>query len=102
VWASDQSGGSTSRLIAYEILDKAFGGEMAKRKCMEATQGVELISFMGGRFVMDSINDIRIFRIVNAELVVRVYSRKDGSALIVPDSITQVPVLTIPPLAITE
>lgn len=102
VWASDQSGGSTSRLVTYEMLDKAFGGQFAKQKCMDATQGVEIISFQGGRFVVDTINDIRVFRIVNCELVVRVYSRKDGSELIVPDSISQSPALTIPPLAITE
>lgn len=100
-WASDQSGGSTSRLVAYEILDKAFGGEFARKKCMDATQGVEIVSFMGGRFLVDTINDIRVFRMVNSELVVRVYSRKDGEALIVPDSISQSPQLTIPPLAIT-
>lgn len=103
VWASDQSGGSTSRLIAYEMLESAFGGEMARKACMDATEGVEIVSFAGGRFVVDTINDIRIFRIVNSELVVRVYSQKDGSVLIVPDSISQSPDFTISPeLAISD
>lgn len=101
VWASDVSGGSTSRLLAYEILDKIFTGDMARVKCMSTTQGVELISFQGGRFVIDTLNDVRVFRIVGSELIARVYSRKDGNELIVPDEITQNPLLTIPPLAIT-
>lgn len=101
VWASDTSGGSTSRLLAYEILDKIFTGDMARVKCMSTTQGVEIISFQGGRFVIDTLNDVRVFRIVGSELVVRVYSRKDGNTLIVPDEISQNPLLTIPPLAIS-
>jgi hypothetical protein len=102
VWASDLSGGSTQRLLAYELLEKMFGGELARDKCMGYTQGVELFSFQGGRFVVDTINDVRVFRVVGGELVVRVYSRKDGNELIVPDEFVQDPQLTIPPLAITE
>lgn len=101
VWASDLSGGSTSRLVIYEVLSNIFDGEMARAKCMEVTQGVEIRAFQSGQFVVDTINDVRIFRIIESELIVRVYSRKDGSALIVPDEIVQNPLLTIPPLAIT-
>ncbi len=101
VWASDVSGGITSRLLAYEILSKIFVGEQAKEKCMQVTQGVEIRDFQSGQFIVDTINDIRIFRIIESELIVRVYSRKDGNELIVPDTLTQDPHLTIPPLAIT-
>jgi hypothetical protein len=95
VWASDLSGGSTSRLIALEILDSAFGGEMARHKCMAATGGVEITSFNGGKFVVDTLNDVRVFRIVDSALDVRVYSRKDGEEMIVADTISQDPHFTI-------
>jgi hypothetical protein len=96
VWASDQSGGPSSRLLAMEILEDALGGEMARRKCMSVTQGVEITSFNGGRFVVDTINDVRIFRIIDCTLEVRVYSRKDGESMIVADTISQNPLLTLP------
>lgn len=103
VWASDLSGGSSSRLLAYEILERIFGGNLAREKCATATGGVEILTFDGGRFVPDVINDIRVFRIVDCTLRVRVYSRKDSGDLIVADEITQDPHLTIdnPPVAVS-
>jgi len=94
VWASDVSGGATSRLVAYEILDKALGGEMARQKCKTVTQGVEITGFTGGKFVIDTLNDVRVFRVVDCSLDVRVYSRKDGTQ-IVADTISQDPHFTI-------
>jgi hypothetical protein len=94
VWASDLSGGATSRLVAYEILDKALGGEMARQKCKSVTGGVEITSFNGGKFVIDTLNDVRVFRVVDSALDVRVYSRKD-SIMIVPDTVSQDPHFTI-------
>lgn len=76
VWASDQSGGVSSRLRAYEMLDYIFNGEMARQKANAVTGGVEIIGYQSGRFVPDKINDIRVFRVVGAEVVVRVFSRK--------------------------
>jgi hypothetical protein len=96
IWASDLSGGTTSRLIAYEMLDRILNGDIARVKCFEATGGVEIISYTSGRFVPDAINDIRIFRVVGAELMVRVYSRKVVTdAAIIVDEITQDPNLEI-------
>jgi hypothetical protein len=74
VWASDQSGGVTSRLVVYEMLHKVFGTEIGKRK-LRSTIDVEVLRFNGGRFITDRINDLRVFRIIDCELVARVYSR---------------------------
>jgi len=76
VWASDQSGGVTNRLLAYQTLVNAFQGEMAKQACYEFTGGVEILSFNGGRFIQDAINDVRVFRVTDATLMVRIFSRK--------------------------
>lgn len=76
IWASDESGGVTSRLRAYQLLDKIFNGMIAKTRCWDATQGVEIRFYNGGRFVNETINDIRVFRAVGMELEVRVYSRQ--------------------------
>jgi hypothetical protein len=75
VWASDETGGVTSRLRAYEMLDKCFNGQIARENCRAVTGGVEIRSYEAGRFITEGINDVRVFRIVGAELVVRVYSR---------------------------
>src|SRR4051812_27096784 len=76
VWASDESGGVTNRLVAYQVLERAFQGEMAKQACRAFTGGVEILSFNGGRFIQDAISDVRIFRVTDSTLMVRVFSRK--------------------------
>lgn len=85
VWASDISGGITSRLRAYQILDKAFNGEIARERCKEITGGVDILFYNGGRFVTETISDVRVFRLVGAELEVRVYSRDTANAEILVD-----------------
>jgi hypothetical protein len=85
IWASDQSGGTTARLRAYEMLDKLLASDIARRKCADATDGVEIRSFRNGRFITDTINDIRVFRVVGAELVVRVYGRDIDAPAVVVD-----------------
>lgn len=81
IWASDQSGGSSARLEALEMLDKLFNPDSNIR----FGDGVEIISFNGGRFVTDTLNDIRVFRVIGAELIVRVYSRDLGTPDIIVD-----------------
>jgi hypothetical protein len=76
IWASDESGGITSRLRAYQLLDKLFNGMIAKTRCWDFTEGVEIRFYNGGRFVNETINDVRVFRAVGMELEVRVYSRQ--------------------------
>lgn len=90
IWASDKSGGTTSRLRAYEMLDKLFGSDIARRKCRDFTGGVEIISYQSGRFITDTIGDIRVFRVAGAELIVRVYSRDADIPVILADQEPQV------------
>jgi hypothetical protein len=81
IWATDKSGGSTSRLMAYQALDTIFSGPSAQEACESATEGVLVRSFGGGRFISDSVNDIRLFRVADMELVCFVYSTK----LVIPE-----------------
>jgi hypothetical protein len=75
VWASDKSGGPSSRLQAYEMLDAILATDSARVKCHASTGGIEIRQFNAGRFVTETANDLRVFRIVGAELDVRVFSR---------------------------
>jgi hypothetical protein len=96
VWASDLSGGVTSRLKAYQLLDKFLSGEIARQKCLIATQGVEIKFYRSGRFITEAINDVRTFRVVGAELEVRVFSLDDADPeILVDQEPTQEPELVI-------
>lgn len=102
IWASDQSGGITNRLLAYQALDALLRGEIARKKCMEQTEGVELVHFQNGRFVTENLNDVRLFRMVGAELVTRVYSRKlSDPEILVDGDVVQDPDLTISSIPLT-
>lgn len=85
VWASDKSGGSTSRLLARQMLDDILGGDDARRNLKAATKGIEIIRFTGGTFITERVNDVRVFRMIDCELVVRVFSRR----FLVDDVITE-------------
>lgn len=94
VWATDESGGSSARLEAYRVLDSILSGPVAQNACQSATGGVEVRSFSGGRFLTETVNDIRIYRVADVELVARVFSSK----LVVPSwasEIVQIPELMI-------
>lgn len=79
VWASALSGGITSRIRAKQILESLFGdpsGQVGLRDFSDADDGVvELISYTGGRFIIDQINDSPVYRMIDGALVVRVFSR---------------------------
>lgn len=77
IWATDASGGSTSRLVAYQMLSRLFGTPSAREHFQTVTGGIDIISFRGGRFIQETINDIRIFRTIDSELIVRAYSHND-------------------------
>lgn len=99
VWASDASGGVTARLRAYQWLDRFLSGEKARQDLKTATDGgVEIMSYMSGRFANETINDVRVFRMVGAELVVRVFSYVEGEADVLVDG---EPILN-PALEITD
>ena len=101
VWASDKTGGSTARLVIYQMLDRIFGGEVARKDLNTATQGIEIIRFNGGGFVTDRINDIRVFRIIDCELVVRVYSRVKLEDEVITEDVVQEPHLQIDNLPVS-
>lgn len=95
VWASVESGGVSARLEARQDLDRLFNGPTARENLMTHTDGVELLSFTGGQFVTDKINDLPVFRIVDMELRVRVFSRTTKVPIPFIDEVDQSPGLVI-------
>jgi hypothetical protein len=95
IWASAESGGPTARMEAREDLDTLFSGPTAYVACHEATEGVEIQSFTGGRNLIDSINDVPIFRTVDLKLRVRVYARQQRVPVALIEEIGQEPELII-------
>lgn len=102
VWATDRSGGVTSRMRVKQHLWNLFGIPHGLMKLREATKlddgGIEITSFSGGHNTIDSTtNDIRMYRMVDCSLEVRVFSRTplpDESAPTI-ETIVQQPGLTI-------
>ena len=102
IWASDRSGGTTSRMRARQWLTRLFQipeGAERLRNYSDGDDGVlEVLSFSGGRFVPDSSNDVRMWRLVDSSVVIRVFSRtpmedvETGPAI---EEIDQAPNLTI-------
>lgn len=84
VWATDESGGSSARLEAYGILDSIFSGPGAQNACQSLTGGVLIRSFSGGRFLTETVNDIRLYRVADVELVTHVYSSKLVQPAVIP------------------
>lgn len=81
VWASDSSGGLTARMRARQSLEFLFGMNNGGIKRLQdfSDNGdgrIEILSFTGGRNIQDSnTNGIRLYRMVDCQLVVRVFSR---------------------------
>jgi hypothetical protein len=79
VWACDASGGLTSRLRAKQYLHEAFGLPHGVTLLREATNNddgqLEILSFSGGRNIIDTVNDFRVYRMVDCNLEIRVFSR---------------------------
>lgn len=101
IWSSDRSGGVTSRLKAKQTLTNLFLGSIAQSKIREATHGgngcLEILNFSGGNFATERVNDVDVYRVIGAELVIRVFSRTPISATPLPaiETIVQSPGLTI-------
>jgi hypothetical protein len=101
IWSSDASGGTTARMRARQILSDLFGGAQAIERLRAASDGgdgcVEILRFGGGRFAIDTVNDQRVFRMVDGLLEVRVFSRTPLSDTPGPsiEEISQAPGLTI-------
>lgn len=86
IWASDESGGSSSRLDAYQALDSILSGPSAQEACESATGGIQIMSFAGARFFTEAVNDIRVYRVADIELVTFVYSSK----LVLPSALYEI------------
>jgi hypothetical protein len=101
VWASAKSGGVTARLRAKQLLFDLFGSPKGMMEFHAYTDGgdgrVEVISFQGGRNIADKINDVPVYRTIDGQLVVRVYSRTALSDTAEPaiEEIIQAPELEI-------
>lgn len=100
IWTSDLSGGTTQRMRAFEILADLFQGSRARTNLWNATSagdgGVEIIKFTGGRFITETIDDNVIYRLVDCEMEVRVFSRtKKGDPEPAVTDVIQAPGLTI-------
>lgn len=84
IWSWDKSGGTTSRLRAYQVLTDLFNGARAYRRTFEETThgdgGLEIQSWTGGRFLTEQVNDMLVYRTVDATLRLRVYSRTPSGA----------------------
>jgi len=102
VWASYQSGGSTSRMVAYQVLSKLFTGAGAFSNAKEAMGGVEIRSFQSGLFVVDAAGDINVFRIVGSDLIVRVYVKRVSGPYQGVDTIHLIQKVDIDQTQITE
>lgn len=95
IWASIPAGGPSARMVAYEDMSKLFTGPHAREVCMAETDGVELLGFTGGRNITDKIGDIDVFRMVDVELRLRVFSRTKVPAVPYIHGADQDPALTI-------
>lgn len=78
-WASDRSGGTTSRMRVKQILTLLFQGMLAQQRLDDAASvgdgRIEIVNFTGGRFLTDTINDVDVYRLTDCSLDLRVYSR---------------------------
>jgi hypothetical protein len=75
IWATDASGGVTSRLVTYQALNQLFHGPSAWNKFEKLTDGLQIVAWNGGRMVQDRINDILVYRTIDCTLVIDLFSQ---------------------------
>lgn len=97
VWASERSGGDTARMNAYQLLNDIFTGVLSYRDLRD-NWGIEIISFDGGNFLQEDIDDVTVWRVSGSTLVVKVFS-KTTPVQPIPyiDGTTQIEGFTIEP-----
>lgn len=96
VWASAASGGETSRMRAVQALKNIFTVAGSRVDFHDATGGVKVLSFDGGRNHLDRINDLPVYRTVEMTLVVEVFSRHIPATVeYIPEDFDQVQELVI-------
>lgn len=75
VWASAECGGGTKRMEVVQAIKDIFIPARARMALNEATGGLSIVSFDGGRNELDRINDVPVWRALNMTLLVKVFSR---------------------------
>jgi hypothetical protein len=79
VWTSDKAGGTTARMRAMQTLRFLFHGKLAQQAFDASAKGddgrIEILHYMGGRFITETINDVLTYRTVDGTLELRVFSR---------------------------
>lgn len=95
IWASAETGGPTSRLEVRELLDNLFVGPTAYERCAVVTDGVQLTDMTGGTNVIDIMNDVALFRMVDISLRCTVFGRRVLDPISYILDIEQAPGLTI-------
>lgn len=102
IWTSDRAGGTTQRMRAYQVLTNLFHGSRARTALWNYSTsgdgGLEILQFTGGRFLTERVDDVPMYRSVDGQLEIRVFSR---TPMGVPEpaitEIGQQPGLTIGP-----
>jgi hypothetical protein len=74
VWATAFTGGTTARLVGTQTLLDALAGP-ANFKYIRRNVGIEILELRGGSFIVEEVNDIEMFRVVDISMRVRVYAR---------------------------
>lgn len=88
VWVSAEMGGASKRREAMQALKNLFG-PAGSRLLFNADTGMNIVSFAGGRDIIDRINDVPVWRGFDMTLVVRVFGRHPGEPIQVPLDIEQ-------------
>jgi hypothetical protein len=96
IWASAEAGGASKRMEARQALTNLFATVTGKELFNADTEGLWIVSFDGGRDLLDRVNDLPIWRSASMTLVVRVFSRHTPPVgIATPDEYFQDPELTI-------
>jgi hypothetical protein len=75
IWATQKAGGETARLRAYQRLTHVFQGVEAYRDCSDKA-GIQIKSFEGGQNIIETINDITVWRVAGMTLQIQVFNRR--------------------------
>lgn len=79
VWVSAEGGGSTKRMQLVQVLKNMFTVAGNKLAFQDATSGITIVSFEGGNFALDHVNDQPLWRAMGMTLIVKVFSRTDNA-----------------------
>lgn len=78
IWATEKAGGDTARLRVYQRLTHSLSGTEAY-KIFATKTGTQIRNFYGGHFIVDTINDIKVWRVANVTLSVVLFNKRYAS-----------------------